>query len=187
LIVLGDLSPIVNPYIQPLYIVRECSAMNNKMNGFKGWMMATAAGTIAVMLTGGLLAQKANAEVPSRLADGTYLYGESDQPNKPETTYFVFEVKQGQVQGALYSPNSSFDCAYGEFSNNQLSLKVMNTYEKTETPLKVALDRTSLVASVKDAPMLQVGLQGLKSVGSLSDLDRSILATCKVTLSTKNL
>ncbi len=161
--------------------------MKNEMNGFKGWTtrVMTAVSTLAILAAGAMVSDRAIAEVPTQLADGTYLYGESDQPNQAEVTYFVFEVKKGNVQGALYSPNSSFDCAYGEFANEQLSLKVLNTYEKTETPLQVALDRTSLVASSKNAPMLQIGLQGLKSVGSLSDLDRSILATCKVALSTR--
>jgi hypothetical protein len=159
--------------------------MKNQMNGFKGWTMMTAISTLVVLAAGVMASDKAIAGIPNQLADGTYLYGESDQPNKAEVTYFVFEVKKGEVQGALYSPNSSFDCAYGEFANEQLSLKVVNTYEKTEMPLQVALDRTSLVASANNTPMLQVGLQGLKSVGSLSDLDRSILATCKVALSTR--
>ncbi len=160
--------------------------MKNQMNGFKGLTrVMTAVSALLLLGSSVLMSGKAIAEVPTQLADGTYLYGESDQPNQAEVTYFVFEVKKGNVQGALYSPNSSFDCAYGEFANDALSLKVLNTYEKTETPLQVALDRTSLVASSKNAPMLQVGLQGLKSVGSLSDLDRSILATCKVALSTR--
>jgi hypothetical protein len=161
--------------------------MKNQMNGFKGWtqLMASALLVVAAGLSS-VAVDKAIAGVPTQLADGTYLYGESDQPNQTERTYFVFEVKQGNVEGALYSPNSSFDCAYGEFTNEQLSLKVVDTYEKTETPLLIALDRTSLVASSQNAPMLQIGLQGLKSVGSLSDLDRSILATCKVALSTRN-
>ncbi len=161
--------------------------MKNETNGFKGWTMQvmTAVSTLAILAAGAMFSDRAIAEVPTHLADGTYLYGESDQPNQAEVTYFVFEVKKGNVQGALYSPNSSFDCTYGEFANDQLSLKVLDTYEKTETPLKVALDRTSLVASSQNTPMLQVGLQGLKSIGSLSDLDRSILATCKVALSTR--
>jgi hypothetical protein len=146
--------------------------MDNKMNGFKGLAtrVMTAVSTLAILAAGAMVSERAIAEVPAQLADGTYLYGESDQPNQAEVTYFVFEVKQGNVQGALYE---------------QLSLKILNTYEKTETPLQVALDRTSLVASSNNTPMLQVGLQGLKSVGSLSDLDRSILATCKVALSTR--
>lgn len=157
------------------------------MAGFKGLTsVVTAMSAFAIVTTGAMVAQKAVAEIPTRLADGTYLYGESDQPSQNQVTYFVFEVKQGNVQGALYSPNSSFDCAYGEFAGEHLSLKVLNTYEKTETPIQVALDRTTLIASSKNVPMLQVGLKGLKSVGPLSDLDRSILATCKVALSTQN-
>lgn len=161
--------------------------MKNLMAGFKGLTsVVTVMSAIAIVATGAMGSQKAVAEIPTRLADGTYLYGESDQPSQNQMTYFVFEVKKGKVQGALYSPNSSFDCAYGEFADNHLSLKVLNTYEKTETPIQVALDHTTLIASSKNVSMIEVGLQGLKAVGPLSDLDRSILATCKVALSTQN-
>ena len=137
--------------------------------------------TLALFCIGG----QAQAAVPSRLSNGTYLYGESDQPNQAGATYFVFDVNEGEVKGAVYSPNSNFDCAYGRFENDQLSLNIVSTYEKTVNPFVIALDRTSLIASSVNAPMIQVGLRGLKSVGKLSDLDRRILATCKASKSLK--
>ena len=153
--------------------------MKNRMADFKGWMMNGAMsgliGALALLSFGG----QSQAAVPSSLSNGSYLYGESEQPNQEGTTYFVFDVKDGEVKGAVYSPNSNFDCAYGRFENDQLSLNIISTYEKTVNPFAIARDRTSLVASSDNAPMIQVGLRGLKSVGKLSDLDRHIVATCK--------
>lgn len=155
------------------------------MAGFKGWMMKSAMsgliGALALLFVGG----QSQAAVPSTLPNGSYLYGESDQPNQEGTTYFVFDVKDGEVKGAVYSLNSNFDCAYGRFDNDQLSLNIVSTYEKTVNPFAIALDHTSLIASSNTAPMLQVGLRGLKSVGKLSDLDRHILATCNAAQSVK--
>ena len=159
--------------------------MKNQMTGFKGWMMnrgiSGLVGALALLSVGG----QAQAAVPSSLPNGTYLYGESDQPSQTGATYFVFDVKEGNVKGAVYSPNSNFDCVYGRFENDQLSLNIISTYEKTVNPFAIALDRTSLIASSTNAPMIQVGLRGLKSVGTLSDLDRRILATCSASKSVK--
>ena len=152
--------------------------MKNQMAGFKGWMMNRAMSGLIVALALLSVGGQSQAAIPSSLPNGTYLYGESDQPNQAGTTYFVFDVKEGEVKGAVYSPNSNFDCAYGRFENDQLSLNIISTYEKTVSPFAITLDRTSLVASSVNAPMIQVGLRGLKSVGQLSDLDRRILATC---------
>ena len=159
--------------------------MKNQMTGFKGWMMnrgiSGLIGALALLSVGG----QSQAAVPSSLPNGTYLYGESDQPNQTGATYFVLDVNEGNVKGGVYSPNSNFDCVYGRFENDQLSLNIISTYEKTVNPFAIALDRTSLIASSTNAPMIQVGLRGLKSVGTLSDLDRRILATCSASKSVK--
>ncbi len=157
--------------------------MKDQMTGFKGWMMNLGIRGVIGTLMALCLGAQAEAGVPGSLANGTYLYGESDQPNQAGTTYFVFDVKDGEVEGAVYSPNSNFDCAYGRFENDQLSLNIVSLYEKTVNPFAIALDRTSLIASSVNAPMIQVGLRGLKSVGQLSDLDRHILATCNASKS----
>lgn len=157
--------------------------MKNQMTGFKGWMMNRGMSGLIGALAFLAVCGQSQAAVPSSLPNGTYLYGESDQPNQAGATYFVFDVNEGEVKGAVYSPNSNFDCAYGRFENDQLLLSIVSTYEKTVNPFAIALDRTSLIASSVNAPMIQVGLRGLKSVGRLSDLDRRILATCKASKS----
>ncbi len=176
--VIENVTTMTNPSISE----REFP-MKNQMTGFKGWMINRGVSGLISALAFLCISGQSQAAVPNSLPNGTYLYGESDQPNQAGATYFVFDVKEGEVKGAVYSPNSNFDCAYGRFENDQLLLNIVSTYEKTVNPFAIALDRTSLIASSVNAPMIQVGLHGLKSVGRLSDLDRHILATCEASKS----
>ncbi|MGI0493731.1 hypothetical protein ACN4EG_18270 [Alkalinema pantanalense CENA528] len=113
------------------------------------------------------------------LSDGVYLYGESAQPEVLGKAYFVFEVKQGKVLGALYMPSSSFDCAYGQFQANQLALTVRGAYEPAATPFEIALDRTSVVASNGNPAQAEIGLQGFQRLEKVSENDHRILEMCK--------
>jgi hypothetical protein len=114
----------------------------------------------------------------SALPDGVYLYGQSSKPDQVGQGYFVFEVNQRKVVGALYMPRSSFDCAAGSFAGNRLALNVMNSYDRTTNPFDIALERSSNVASNKpegDA----IGLQGFHRISSISQNDYRILNVCK--------
>lgn len=121
------------------------------------------------------------AAVSSPLADGVYLYGEEAQPDVLGRSYFVFEVKQGQVLGALYMPSSSFDCAAGQFQANQLALTVRGAYDPTPIPFEIALDRSGVVAS--NDVQTEIGLEGFQRLEKVSDNDHRILEMCKATLS----
>jgi hypothetical protein len=120
----------------------------------------------------------------SLMADGVYLYGQSEKRDQVGHTYFVFEVKQGSLMGALYSPRSSFDCAYGQVQSGELALNVIDSYEKKSYPFEIALDRTSTVASARGvgAP---VSLQGFKKVEGISAGDRAMLKSCRATAAVK--
>jgi hypothetical protein len=120
---------------------------------------------------------------PSALAslpNGIYLYGQSAQPDKTGQAYFVFEVRQGQVLGALYMPRSSFDCAYGSFQSDQLALKVVDSYDHTTNPYDIALEKGNGVVATQGNPAIAtVGLQGFQPLDTVSARDRQILSTCK--------
>lgn len=115
------------------------------------------------------------------LEDGIYLYGQSTQRDQAGQGYFVFEVKQGKVLGALYMPNSSFDCASGGFNTQALSLTVVNSYDRTTNPYAIALDTTSTVADRANPSLKQIGLEGFYPL-QVSDNDRRILNVCKADL-----
>jgi hypothetical protein len=119
------------------------------------------------------------AMLPS-LPNGVYLYGQSAQPDKTGQAYFVFEVRQGKVLGALYMPRSSFDCAYGSFQGDQLALSVVDSYDHTTNPYDIALEQVPSVVATKDNPVIPtVGLQGFQPLNQVSARDRQILNTCK--------
>jgi hypothetical protein len=143
-------------------------------------------------------AQAAAAPIPSsasqaarvahsvaKLADGVYLYGDTNQPDQLGQSYFVFEVTQGKVLGAMYMPQSSFDCAHGSFQYEQLALKVRDAYDKTASDYAIALDRSAPVASTNLNGVVPVGLSGLQKLDKVSQNDMRLLNTCKATFQAK--
>ncbi|MGI0488727.1 hypothetical protein ACN4EK_25235 [Pantanalinema rosaneae CENA516] len=129
------------------------------------------------------LARAANPSVSatavSQLPDGVYLYGQAQEPEQLGQGYFVFEVNQGDVVGALYMPRSSFDCAAGSFKDDQLALTVTNSYDRTTNPFEIALERVTNVASSAASGKPAIGLEGFYRIDQVSDNDLRILNVCK--------
>jgi hypothetical protein len=115
----------------------------------------------------------------STLPNGTYLYGQTAKPDQIGKAYFVFEVRQGKVLGALYMPRSSFDCTYGSFQSDKVALTVVDSYDRTENPYAIAVERISSVASRNNSGLGPVGLEGFQRLGKLSQNDQRILSMCK--------
>jgi hypothetical protein len=57
-------------------------------------------------------------------ADGIYLYGQSPESNQLGQEYMVFEMRQGEVTGAFYLPQSEFSCFQGSLNSDKLSVTV---------------------------------------------------------------
>ncbi len=113
------------------------------------------------------------------LQNGIYLYGQSAKAEQIGATYLVFEVKQNNVVGAFYVPHSSFDCFTGTLQNNQMALTIRNSYENTEYPYSVGLQRQTVAASTATVAA-PIGLQGFHPIKHLSSNDQRLLSTCKV-------
>jgi hypothetical protein len=104
-------------------------------------------GTAAVEGLGRSVAPKAQTSQPATalsnfnrpLQNGTYLFSDAVAPNQTQGTYFVFQVHNQQVVGALYTPGSSFDCFYGTQAPGNLDVKVMDSYESTTYRQSVTL------------------------------------------------
>lgn len=94
------------------------------------------------------------------LAEGVYLYGQSQKPDEIKKEYFVFEVRRGQVIGAFYLPRSAFYCFYGTVELTQLNLTVVDSFDGTTSGYSV-------------------NLQQYHRIPSVSDNDRRILGICK--------
>lgn len=127
-----------------------------------------------------------NTSIP----DGTYLYGQSNQPQQLGKEYIVFEARQGKVIGAMYLPNSEYSCFYGTLDAKQLNLTVANPYDQTAFAHTIARSQTSEVATAGERLDLQnnydalkyphaVALEGYQPISKVSDSDQQLLKTCR--------
>jgi hypothetical protein len=112
------------------------------------------------------------------LPDGTYLYGQFPQAEHIGSTYVVFEVRQNRITGALYMPQSSFDCFQGELQPNQLALTVTDSYDQMQYPYSLPVDQSATVAGSRSATT-DFRLVGYHPIARISATDRRILTVCK--------
>lgn len=124
--------------------------------------------------------------------DGTYLYGQSPQPNQMGQEYMVFEASKGKVIGAFYLPQSEFGCFQGSLIAGKLSLLMADDSSSEPYSDPVAGQNSPQVAAASDRLGIgeeyqqmtsphAVALQNYYQLSSMSDNDRRILATCKST------
>ena len=113
----------------------------------------------------------------SALADGTYLFGQSPDPNVIGSAYAVFSVEGNRTVGAFYQPRSSYDCFYGEVSSTSLAVNVVDSYSQAVYPYDVAL--TPADALVAGGGAGAPTLEGFHRIGRLSDKDVEVLAVCE--------
>lgn len=99
-------------------------------------------------------------------ADGTYLYGETAIPNQITKGYVVFQRQQGKVVGALYSPNSHFDCFTGSLINNTLDVKALAFGESKMKNVKINLSNLHQIKPISgnDQRIISVCKQAIKPV-----------------------
>ncbi len=132
----------------------------------------------------------------SYFSDGIYLYGQSPKPEQIGREYIVFQVRQGQVIGAFYLPQSEFNCFQGKFDATRLTLKMLYPDELTNTksefafyPHSQASTSQSLAAFSSTESYLspnersisnfhQVNLETYYQITQISNNDRRIIAAC---------
>jgi hypothetical protein len=114
-------------------------------------------------------------------ADGVYLYGQTPEPEQVGAGYMVFETVNQQLVGALYMPNSSFDCFQGRLEGSELAMTITNSYTQESYPYAVALATNDAIAAAGDVPA-PLSLEGFHQIDQLSENDLRILAVCKANL-----
>lgn len=104
----------------------------------------------------------------SQLPNGVYVFGESAQRHERGKAYMVFEVKDKAVTGAVYWPQSSFDCFEGRFHQEQLALRVTETYSRQIYTHAVAIapDTSVLASNRLDATPAEFGLEGMHRIAT---------------------
>ena len=113
------------------------------------------------------------------IADGVYLYGQSQTPEQIGSAYMVFEVHQGKMVGAFYMPRSSFDCFHGNVEADRVALTVVDSYDKSSNPYDIAYSTDDSVAMSGGETLAPIGLEGFHKIDTVSANDQRLLATCK--------
>lgn len=111
--------------------------------------------------------------------DGIYFYGEVPQRDQMGKAYLIFAARGQKLVGAFYLPRSSFDCFYGQVTHNQLTLTVIDSYDRTPHPYAVALEPVAIASNANlSSPSLQFQPQGFHPLQEVTDLEQKILKTC---------
>ncbi len=140
-------------------------------------LIKSALAAVGLLGMGSLSAPAALANASAPLTDGTYLYSQS-VPSQPGDIYMVMEVAGSRTVGAFYMQSSSFDCFYGSISSNRLDLTVVDSYGQTAHPYALAMQSEPFLVAGQGAATAAAPV-GFTAVGSLSNLDNSILETCQ--------
>lgn len=122
--------------------------------------------------------------------DGTYVYGQSPQPQQIGQEYMVFEMHQGQVIGAFYLPQSEFNCFRGTMDSGKLALMMANNLDSDANTDLIADQNAPKVATASESPSIgdgygaikspySVALQNYYQLSAVSKNDQQILTSCK--------
>jgi hypothetical protein len=120
--------------------------------------------------------------------DGIYLYGQSSQANQLGQAYIIFQKQRDRVTGALYMPQSEFNCFRGTLDQSgELAMTV------SAPSTEASVDDSNRVATSNRLPQVSedelstyaysVALQDFHRLNSISTGDRRILQTCKSSFS----
>jgi hypothetical protein len=124
------------------------ATVNWKKPKITSFVVATLAFVSFDLLATDVLAQQSQSIQTGSKGDGSYLYGETPQPNQVSKGYVVFQIQKGKVVGAIYSPNSEFSCFTGSQKNNTLDVKSVEAGESKIGTSKINLSRLHQIKSI---------------------------------------
>jgi hypothetical protein len=143
----------------------------------KSWFTKIAIGLLAIPAHPDALAQTNQSSLNS-IANGVYLYGESNRPNVVGKEYIIFEMNRDRTIGAFYLPRSEFSCFYGQFKGAKLNVTIIDPFDGQKFKSTLVYNRNGLSASKQ--PMM--GKPNYQPLSKISNNDRRILAACKLQL-----
>jgi hypothetical protein len=113
--------------------------------------------------------------------ENTYLYGQSPEKEQLGLEYLVFKTVNNKVVGAIYLPQSEFNCFYGNLTSQGLELSIVDPNDSAIYPYPIALETTAVVATTGNQVFSQdyPNLQGYYPIENLSQLDHQLLEICQ--------
>ncbi|MDB9528981.1 hypothetical protein PN498_23515 [Oscillatoria sp. CS-180] len=121
-------------------------------------------------------------EIVRPIDDGIYVYGSAPEADQVGAGYLVFEAQGSSVIGAIYMPQSSFDCFQGTVSGNELALQITNSYTQEVYDYDIALVSTEEPIASTEAVEFPLQLEGFFDLGTADESNRELLAICQADL-----
>ena len=125
----------------------------------------------------GVSTSSSRVSASASFEDGTYLFGQSPNPDVIGSAYAVLSVQGNRTVGAFYMPHSSYDCFSGELTPTHLAVNVVDSYSQAVYPYDVALTVTESLVAGEAAGAYT--LEGFHRINNLSEKDSEILSVCE--------
>jgi hypothetical protein len=116
--------------------------------------------------------------------DGVYLYGQSPKSNQLGQGYIIFHKQQDKITGALYMPQSEFNCFQGTLDKSgELAMTVNSSSNEASTPRSNQVAANTTIPRVSEDDFssypYSVALQDFYQLNSITASDRRTLQMCK--------
>jgi hypothetical protein len=121
------------------------------------------------------------------IEDGVYFYGSAPQPDEIGHAYMVFEAQNSNLLGAIFMPQSSFDCFSGHIRGNELALQITNSYSQEIYGYAIALVAPEDPIASVGTPEVPLQLDGFTDLGTAREADLALLETCRAALTSPNM
>lgn len=154
-----------------------------------GGLLGTLLLSAAVQANPGHVAEAApqpsstTANLVRPIEDGVYFYGSSPQPDDLGNAYMVFEAHDSAIVGAIFMPQSSFDCFSGHVSGHELALQITNSYTAEVYDYAIALVASGDPIASVGTPEVPLQIDGFHDLGAPREADLALLETCQANLS----
>ncbi|MEM6835885.1 MAG: hypothetical protein AAF609_03435 [Cyanobacteria bacterium P01_C01_bin.120] len=119
----------------------------------------------------------------SSIEDGLYFYGAVAEPDVPGAAYLVFQAQDTKLIGALFMPQSSFDCFQGQLTDRELALQITNSYTQEVYGYEIALIADDDPIATANYSAVNLQLDGFHNLGALRETEMAILSTCQADFS----
>ncbi|MEH2155902.1 hypothetical protein [Nostoc sp.] len=116
--------------------------------------------------------------------DGIYLYGQSPNANQLGQGYIIFQKQQAKVTGALYMPQSEFNCFQGTINpSGELAMTVNSSSNEANSNQSNQVATSSRLPKINDdesnSYAYSLALQDFYRLNSMTASDRRTLQMCK--------
>ncbi|HYX13665.1 MAG TPA: hypothetical protein VE944_04715 [Nostoc sp.] len=116
--------------------------------------------------------------------DGIYLYGQSPKSNQLGQGYIIFQKQQDKVTGALFMPQSEFNCFQGTLNpSGELAMTVNSSSNEASTTQSNQVAASNRLPQVSEdelsSYLYSLALQDFYHLSSITASDRRTLQMCK--------